>query len=124
MKPLSLAAIALGVAAATVPLCASAVTSGPSVSSQTGAICGYLDASPTTIAQLQILPVPENIIIARSTTDVVSSYVQTDGSFCFGRLTPGIYTITAFGDSPAQYQATVSAVAGKTSFIEVTRHQD
>ncbi|HUA09068.1 MAG TPA: hypothetical protein VMA98_07305 [Candidatus Acidoferrales bacterium] len=68
------------------------------------------------------MPNPENIIVASSGGTIATTTVQTDGSFCFDHLPPQIYTITAFGDSPAQYQAMVKVVAGKTRFIEVTRN--
>ena len=84
-------------------------------------MCGHLYASPAQIAALQTLLVPENIIVANSAAGTATTTVALDGSFCFERLPPQIYTLTAFGDAPAQYQATVQVVAGKTRYIEVTR---
>ena len=106
---------------AVAPLCALAVTDVAPYSGPTGSVCGYLNAPATKIAALQILPTPENIIVANSGAATATTTVQTDGSFCFDHLPPQVYTLTAFGDEPAQYHATVQVVAGKTRFIEVTR---
>ena len=121
MKRKLLSAIALSAAFVAVPLTASAVTDVAPVAGPTGNVCGYLNAPSSQIAALQVLPVPENIIVANSGASTATTTVNTDGSFCFERLPPQIYTITAFGDAPAPYTATVQVVAGKTRFIEVTR---
>ncbi|MGB6986799.1 MAG: hypothetical protein WBD74_12565 [Candidatus Aquilonibacter sp.] len=121
MKPSLLSAIALGSALVLAPLAASATTDVAPYAGATGTVCGYLNAPSTQIAALQILPVPENIIVANSGAATATTTVATDGTFCFEHLPPQIYTITAFGDSPAEYQASVTVVAGKTRFIEVTR---
>jgi hypothetical protein len=121
MKRSLLFAIALGTALAVAPLCALAVTDVAPYAGPTGNVCGYLNAPPSQIAALQILPVPENIIVANSGSATATTTVETDGSFCFEHLPPQIYTISAFGDSPAEYHATVQVVAGKTRYIEVTR---
>ena len=121
MKLISLSAIALGAALTAVPLAASAVTDVAPSAGPTGSVCGYLNAPPAQIAALQILPVPENIIVANSGAATATTTVATDGSFCFEHLPPQIYTITAFGDAPAAYRATVQVVAGKTRYVEVTR---
>lgn len=121
MKRSLLTTLALGAALVAAPLCASAETNVAPFAGPTGSICGYLNAAPTTIASLQILPVPENIIVANSGSATATTTVQTDGSFCFEHLPPQVYTITAFGDAPAQYQATVQVVAGKTRYVEVTK---
>jgi hypothetical protein len=121
MKLLLLPAIALGAALVVAPLAASATTDVAPYAGATGNVCGYLDAPPTQIAALQILPVPENIIVANSAFGPATTTVATDGSFCFEHLPPQIYTISAFGDAPAEYHATVTVVAGKTRYIEVTR---
>lgn len=121
MKRSLLTTFALGAALVAAPICALAVTDVAPTSGPTGSVCGYLYAPSTDIAKLQVLPVPENIIVANSGSATATTTVQTDGSFCFEHLPPQIYTITAFGDSPAQYQATVQVVAGKTRYIEVTQ---
>ena len=121
MKRSLLLGIALGSALAVAPLCALAVTDVAPYAGPTGNICGYLNAPPTQIAALQILPVPENIIVANSAAGTATTTVATDGSFCFEHLPPQIYNISAFGDSPAQYHATVTVLPGKTRYIEVTR---
>lgn len=122
MKRSLLTAIALGAAIAAAPLTALAVTDVAPTTGPTGNVCGYLNVSPTQIAALQVLPVPENIIVANSAAGTASTTVNTDGSFCFEHLPPQIYTISAFGDAPAPYSATVQVVAGKTRFIEVTQN--
>jgi hypothetical protein len=121
MKRSLLSAIALGAALVAVPVAALAVTDVAPYAGPTGNVCGYLNAPSSQIAALQILPVPENIIVANSAAGTATTTVNTDGSFCFEHLPPQIYTITAFGDAPAQYQASVQVVAGKTRFVEVTR---
>jgi hypothetical protein len=121
MKRSLLFTIALGTALVAAPLCALAVTDVAPYAGPTGNVCGYLNAPAAKIAALQILPVPENIIVANSGRATATTTVATDGSFCFEHLPPQIYTITAFGDAPAEYQATVQVVAGKTRYIEVTR---
>ncbi len=119
MKLIQLSAIALGTALLAAPIAATATTDVAPYAGPTGAVCGYLNAPPTQIAALQILPVPENIIVANSAAGTATTTVQTDGTFCFEHLPPQIYTITAFGDAPAQYQATVQIVAGKTRWLQV-----
>lgn len=121
MKLLQLSAIALGTALLAVPIAASATTDVAPYAGATGAICGYLNAPSTQIAALQILPVPENIIVANSAAGTATTTVQTDGTFCFEHLPPQIYTITAFGDAPAQYQASVKVVPGKTQWLTVDK---
>jgi hypothetical protein len=121
MKRSLLSAIALGAALAAAPVSALAVTDVAPFAGPTGNVCGYLNAPPADIAALQILPVPENIIVANSAAGTATTTVNTDGSFCFERLPPQIYTITAFGDAPAQYRASVQVVAGKTRYVEVTK---
>lgn len=119
MKLIKLSAIALGTALLAAPIAASATTDVAPYAGATGGVCGYLNAPQTQIVALQILPVPENIIVANSAAGTATTTVQTDGTFCFEHLPPQIYTITAFGDAPAQYQATVQIVAGKTRWLQV-----
>lgn len=121
MKRSLLTSIALGAAIVAAPLTALAVTDVAPYAGPTGNVCGYLNVSPTQIAALQVLPVPENIIVANSAAGTATTTVNTDGTFCFEHLPPQIYTISAFGDAPAPYSATVEVVAGKTRYIEVTR---
>jgi hypothetical protein len=119
MKLIRLSGVALGAALAVTPIAASAVTDVAPSAGPTGGICGYLNAPPAQIAALQILPVPENIIVANSAAATATTTVQTDGSFCFEHLPPQIYTITAFGDAPAQYQGTIQVIAGRTRWLQV-----
>jgi hypothetical protein len=94
------------------------------VMSSTGAVCGHVDAPPPVVAHLQLENqlVPENIIVARSASEVVQTTVHTDGSFCFDHLNTDIHTITAFGDEPAPYNAKVTPIAGQTRYVEVEKH--
>jgi hypothetical protein len=85
----------------------------------TGAVCGHVDASSADIAARQHELTPTNIVVARSTNEAVSAPVNLDGSFCFAHLLPDLHTITAFGDTPAEYQTNVMVVAGKTTYVEV-----
>lgn len=94
----------------------------PNVPPGTGAVCGHVDAPSTKIAALELDPNPGNIVVARSGSEAVSTNVGLDGNFCFKQLRPELHTITAFGDSPAEYQASVLVVAGKTRYVEVRRN--
>jgi hypothetical protein len=89
----------------------------------TGAVCGHVDAPWPLIAHYQLdnRLAPDNIIVARSATEVVQTDVHTDGSFCFKHLNTDLHTITAFGDDPAPYRAQVTPVAGQTRYVDVAR---
>jgi hypothetical protein len=121
MKALFLSALALGAALAATPLVASAESNFTPDLSQTGAICGRIDVDPTKIVDMIYAPgSPENIIVARSATEVVTTTVQPDGSFCFAHLQPDLHQISAFGDNqPGQYNAHITPVPGKMQWIQV-----
>lgn len=121
MKRSLLSAIALGTALVAAPICASAVTNtAPNQLVIPGEVCGRVDAPAKQIIALELNSVtPENIIIARSATEVVSTSVAPDGNFCFAHLQADLHTLTAFGDSPAEYQAQVTPIPGQSQFIEV-----
>ncbi|HTU69202.1 MAG TPA: hypothetical protein VMF11_02685 [Candidatus Baltobacteraceae bacterium] len=123
MKRSFLSAIALGTALVAAPICAFAVTNNPpNQLAVPGEVCGRVDAPAKQIVALELKPaIPENIIVARSATEVVTTSVAPDGNFCFAHLAPNLHTLTAFGDSPAEYQAQVTPIPGQSKFIEVTR---
>jgi|GEM_PF-6100201 len=108
--------IALGAALAAVPLCAYAVTN----TTGTGEVCGRVDAPSSRIIALELAPLPGNIIVARSATEVVTASVQPNGNFCFPALHADLHTLSAFGDD-ASYQASVTPIPGQKRYIEVTR---
>jgi len=123
MKPSLLSAIALGAALIATPLCASAESNFSPDLTQTGAICGRIDVNPLRVLGLMYAPgTPSNIIVARSATEVVTTTVQPDGSFCFAHLQPDLHEISAFGaEQPGEYDAHITPVPGKTQYIVVTR---
>ena len=123
MKPSLLSAIALGSALIATPLCASAETNFTPDLTQTGAICGRIDVNPLRVLKLMYAPgIPSNIIVARSATEVVTTTVQPDGSFCFDHLQPDLHEISAFGaEQPGEYDAHITPVPGKTQYIVVTK---
>ncbi|HTC31645.1 MAG TPA: hypothetical protein VK702_13050 [Candidatus Acidoferrum sp.] len=121
MKALFLSTLALGAALLATPLCASAESNFTPDLSQTGAICGRIDVDPMKVVDLAYAPgSPENVIVARSATEVVTTSVQLDGSFCFAHLQPDLHEISAFGDNqPGEYNAHITPVPGKTQWIQV-----
>ncbi len=123
MKLIPLSAIALGAALVATPLCASAVSSFSPDLSVTGAICGRIDVDPLKVVALAYAPgIPDNVIVARSATEVVTTTVQPDGSFCFAHLQPDLHEISAFGaNQPGEYDAHITPVPGKTQWIQVER---
>jgi len=121
MKRSILSAIVLGSALAALPLCASAESNVTADQLATGAVCGHISVDPMKVVELQYQAIPSNIVVARSATEVVSTSVQPNGNFCFANLQADLHQISAFGDEPAEYNALVVPVAGKTTFIEVTR---
>jgi hypothetical protein len=126
MKPLFLSAFALGAALVATPLCAFAESNFSPDLSQTGAICGRIDVDPLKVVTMAYAPGgPENIIVARSATEVVTTTVQPDGSFCFAHLQPDLHEISAFGDEqPGQYDAHITPISGTTQYIVVTRRRE
>ncbi|HTX02812.1 MAG TPA: hypothetical protein VMD07_03960 [Candidatus Acidoferrales bacterium] len=123
MKRSFLSAIVLGAALVATPLCAAAESNFTPDLSQTGAICGRIDVDPLKVIALAYAPgSPENIIVARSATEVVSTTVQPDGSFCFAHLQPDLHEISAFGaNQPGEYDAHITPIPGKTQWIQVER---
>ncbi|MGD0967041.1 MAG: hypothetical protein ABR949_02040 [Candidatus Aquilonibacter sp.] len=123
MKPLFLSAFALGAALVATPLCAFAESNFSPDLSQTGAICGRIDVDPLKVVTMAYAPGgPENIIVARSATEVVTTTVQPDGSFCFAHLQPDLHEISAFGDEqPGEYDTHITPVSGKMQWIQVER---
>jgi hypothetical protein len=126
MKPLFLSAFALGAALVATPLCAFAESNFSPDLSQTGAICGRIDVDPLKVVTMAYAPGgPENIIVARSATEVVTTTVQPDGSFCFAHLQPDLHEISAFGDEqPGEYDAHITPISGTTQYIVVTRRRE
>ena len=62
---------------------------------------------------------------ARSATEVVTTSVQPDGSFCFLHLQPDLHEISAFGDEqPGEYDAHITPISGTTQYIVVTRRRE
>jgi hypothetical protein len=126
MKRLLLSAMALGAALIATPLCASAESTISPELAQPGAICGRIDVDPLKVVALAYAPgSPENIIVARSATEVVTTSVQPDGSFCFLHLQPDLHEISAFGDEqPGEYDAHITPISGTTQYIVVTRRRE
>ncbi len=118
--------MALGAALVATPFCASAESTISPELAQPGAICGRIDVDPLTVVALAYAPgSPENIIVARSATEVVTANVQPDGSFCFLHLQPDLHEISAFGDEqPGQYDAHITPISGTTQYIVVTRRRE
>jgi hypothetical protein len=108
--------LALSAALIALPVCANAESNALG----TGQVCGRVDAPADKIIALELAPLPGNIIVARSATEVVTTSVAPNGNFCFPSLHTDLHTLSAFGDS-ASYQASVLPIAGQERFIEVTR---
>lgn len=123
MKRLFLPAIALGAALVALPVCAFAESNISSDLLQTGSICGRIDVDPLTVVKLAYAPGgPENLIVARSATEVVTTKVQPDGSFCFAHLQPDLHEISAFGDNqPGEFDTHITPISGKMQWIQVER---
>ena len=108
------AAIALAVAIAA-PFHAQAAQ----IASNTGTVCGRIEAPAMTILRLEQMPVPGNIVVARSASDEVRTTVNIDGSYCFSGLHDRLYTITAFDEGLPQYTASVTPQNGKTVVLDL-----
>lgn len=110
MKPLVISALAL-TATIALPLGATAATNS-------GTVCGRVNASPSQIIALLVDPTQPGTVIARSGTEVVQTNIGTDGTYCFEKLHPDLHTIVAFGES-ADYKASVTPVDGKTLRLDL-----
>jgi hypothetical protein len=85
-----------------------------------GAICGRVNAPSTYIFQLEQSPTHDNVITARSQSEVVQAYVNVDGRYCFKNLHNDVHTIVAFEDAFPTLRATVTPVPGQTLFVDLT----
>lgn len=113
MKYTALVVAALGAALLTTPTNVGAAQEG-------GMVCGHVDAPTTLIFQLeQAQPSPENIIVARSESEVVTTHVGLDGNFCFKDLHADIHTLTAFEGTSPQYVTDVLPLEGKTVTVTI-----
>jgi hypothetical protein len=95
----------------------SGLPTGASAQSSDATVCGRVNAPAMKIFDLSTKLTPLNIIYATSGTESVEGRINTDGSFCFKDLHADLHTLTAFGDSPSAFRATVMPVAGKTVFV-------
>ena len=113
MKLSKLVAMTLGAAFVAAPLYAGAAQEG-------GTICGRVNAPSTLILQLQQSPTHDNVITARSESEVVQAHVNVDGSYCFNSLHNDVHTIVAFEDAFPTLRATVTPVPGQTLIVDLT----
>lgn len=109
-----MAAIALGAALFAAPLYAGAAGEG-------GTVCGRVDASPSYIFQLAQSPAHDNVIVARSGSEVVQTTVNVDGSFCFKDLHTDLHTLIAFESAFPSYHRSVTPEAGRTLTVLIER---
>jgi len=113
MKYTAIVVAALGAALLSTPTNVGAAQEG-------GTVCGHVNAPASVIFQLeQAQPAPENTIVARSQSEVVTTSVNLDGTFCFSGLHGDLHTLTAFEDAFPQYQANVVPVDGKTVTVTI-----
>jgi hypothetical protein len=113
MKPSKIVAMMLGAAYIAAPLYAGAASEG-------GAICGRVNAPSAYILQLQESPTHDNIITARSESELVQAHVNVDGTYCFNNLHRDVHTIVAFEDAFPTLRATVTPVPGQTLIVDLT----
>ena len=114
MKTSRIAAIAFGATVA-------AFTAHAGAAPTSGTVCGRVNAPTSYILALEQSPNHDNIIVARSNRNTVSTHVNVDGSFCFTGLAPELYTLTAFPQAFSSYQTIVMPVAGKMLNVQVDR---
>jgi hypothetical protein len=113
MKLSNIVAMMLGAAFITAPIIAGAAE-------EAGTICGRVSAPSTYILQLEQSPTHDNIITARSESEVVQARVNVDGTYCFNKLHNDVHTIVAFEDAFPTLRATVTPVPGQTLIVDLT----
>ncbi len=113
MKQLNMVALALGAVLMATPVIAGAAQGG-------GTVCGRVDAPSSYIFQLEQSPTHDNVIFARSQSEVVKASVNLDGSFCLTGLNSELHTLTAFSDVESALATTVRPVEGRTLQVELT----
>ena len=113
MKLSNIVAMMLGAAFIAAPIIAGAAEQG-------GTICGRVSAPSTYILQLEQSPTHDNIITARSDSEVVQARVNVDGTYCFNKLHHDVHTIVAFEDAFPTLRATVTPVPGQTLIVDLT----
>ncbi len=113
MKYTAIVVAALGAALLATPSYVRAAEEG-------GTVCGHVNAPMDAIFQLeQAQPSPENIIVARSETEVVTTHVGLDGNFCFPSLHTDLHTLTAFENIFPLYEINVVPIVGKTVTVTI-----
>jgi hypothetical protein len=113
MKCSNIVAMTFGAALVAAPLYAGAAQEG-------GTVCGRVNAPSSYIFQLQQSPTHDNVIVARSESEVIQAHVNVDGSYCFSNLHHDVHTITAFEDAFPTLRATVTPVPGQTLTVDLT----
>ena len=113
MKLSNIVALTLGAAFVAAPLYAGAAQEG-------GTICGRVNAPSTYILQLEQAPTHDNVITARSQSEVVQASVNVDGTYCFNNLHGDVHTIVAFEDAFPTLRATVTPIPGQTLIVDLT----
>lgn len=113
MKLSTFVAMTLGAVFVAAPLFAGATQKG-------GAICGRVNVPSTYILQLELAPTHDNVIVARSQSEVVQASVNVDGTYCFNNLHNDVHTIVAFEDAFPTLRATVTPVPGQTLIVDLT----
>ena len=112
MKHLNMVALALGAALMVTPVLAGAAQGG-------GTVCGRVDAPSSLILQLQQSPTHDNVIFARSQSEVVKANVNLDGSFCLTGLNSELHTLSVFSDVEPALATTVRPIEGRTLQVEL-----
>ncbi len=113
MKLSNIVAMTFGAALIASPLYAGAAQEG-------GTICGRVNAPSSYILQLEQAPTHDNVIVARSESEVVQASVNVDGTYCFTNLNHDVHTITAFEDAFPTLRATVMPLPGQTLIVDLT----
>lgn len=112
MNILNKLALVLGAALVAAPVYAGAAQEG-------GTVCGRVDAPSSYILQLEQAPNHDNVIYARSQSELVKAQVNIDGTFCLKGLNSEVHTLSAFGDAFSGPVVSVTPKSGQTLQVEI-----